>query len=149
MASLLQTRPAPTGAAAVVRTLPARLVAAALSLGVAWIHVKDQGGFPGDKSPHYVGLGYYALEAAGVLTAALLLFARGRALLATWLLAAGVALGPLVGFVLSRGPGLPNYTDDKGVWTEPLALWSVAVEGTLLVLALFVGLWAQRRPGRA
>jgi hypothetical protein len=146
VSTLQPTRPAPTGAAAILRTLPARLAAAALSLGVAWIHVKDQGGFPGDKSPHYVGLGYYALEAAGVLTALLLLFARGRAVLGAWLLAAGVAIGPLVGFVLSRGPGLPDYTDDKGVWTEPLALWSVAVEVSLLLLALVMG--RRTRPQR-
>ena len=148
MSSLVQTRPQQTRTGAAVRALPARMAAAALSLGVAWIHVKDQGGFPGDKSPHYVGLGYYALEATGVLVAALLLFGRGRALLGAWLLAAGVAVGPLVGFVLSRGPGLPNYTDDKGVWTEPLALWSLAVEISLLLLTLAFALRPTRRRHR-
>jgi putative exporter of polyketide antibiotics len=120
-----------------LRSLPARSLAAALSLAVAWIHVQDQGGFPGDKTPGYVGAGYYALEATGVLCAVLLLLAGGSLRVAPlgWLVAAGVALGPLAGCVLSRGPGLPDYSDDKGNWTEPLGLISVGVEVVLLVLA--------------
>ena len=121
-----------------LRSLPARALAAALCLAVAWIHVQDQGGFPGDKTPGYVGVGYYVLEATGVLCAVLLLPAGGRLRIAPlgWLVAAGVALGPLVGFVLSRGPGLPDYSDDKGNWTEPLGLISVGVEMVLLALAV-------------
>lgn len=128
----------------------ARTAAALLCLAVSWIHVQDQGGFPGDKTPHYVGVGYYLLEATGVLCAVLLLAgARPRAARASaypldWLLAAAVALGPLVGFVLSRGPGLPDYSDDRGNWTEPLALISVAVEGALLITAATVLLAATR-----
>jgi peptidoglycan/LPS O-acetylase OafA/YrhL len=110
--------------------------AAVLCLAVAWIHVQDQGGFPGDKTPAYVGIGYYLLELAGIAAAALLLHPRARASRGSWLLAAGVALGPLLGYVLSRGPGLPGYSDDRGNWTEPLGLISLAVEGLLLVLAV-------------
>jgi hypothetical protein len=55
-----------------------------------------------------------------------------------WLLAFGVAAGPLLGYVLSRGPGLPNYLDDRGNWDEPLGLISLAVECALLVLAIAV-----------
>ena len=127
-------------------TLP-RVSAAALCLAVSWIHVQDQGGFPGDKTPGYVGVGYYLLEAAGVLCAVLLLAGyRERINRTGWLLAVGVALGPLVGFVLSRGPGLPDYADDKGNWTEPLGLISVAVEGVLLVAALAFLFTGARRP---
>jgi uncharacterized membrane protein YgdD (TMEM256/DUF423 family) len=116
---------------------PARVAAVLLCLAVAWIHVQDQGGLPGDKSPHYVGVGYYLLEAVGVLCAGLLLLARrGSVGRAGWLLTVGVALGPLLGYVLSRGPGLPGYSDDRGNWTEPLGVASVVVEGVLLVLAL-------------
>ncbi|GAA1220842.1 hypothetical protein GCM10009665_08700 [Kitasatospora nipponensis] len=129
------------------RTAPAasttsRLLAAALCLAVSWIHVQDQGGFPGDKTPHYVGVGYYLLEAAGVLAALLLLAAGGR--VAGWLLAAGVAFGPLLGFVLSRGPGLPGYGDDRGNWTEPLGIAGVAVEAVLLALAVTAFLTASQ-----
>jgi hypothetical protein len=41
-----------------------------------------------------------------------------------------------VGYVLSRGPGLPGYTDDIGNWAEPLGVLSLVVEGVLLLLAL-------------
>ncbi|WP_370146836.1 hypothetical protein [Streptacidiphilus sp. EB129] len=118
-------------------SLAPRLAAAVLCLAVAWIHVQDQGGFPGNKTPTYVGIGYYALEATGVLCA-LALFA-GRSLpsrVLFWLAIAGVALGPLLGYILSRGPGLPDYSDDRGNWTEPLGLVSIAVEVVLLTLAL-------------
>jgi hypothetical protein len=108
--------------------------AAALALGVAYIHVKDQGGFPGDKSPTYIAIGYYLLEAAGLCTAIALLVTR-RHVRTVWALAVGVALGPLLGFVASRGPGLPLYTEDRGNWTEPLGIVSVVVEGALLILA--------------
>ena len=115
-----------------------RLLGAVLALGVAYAHVRDQGGLPGEKGPSYVGLGYYALEVAGLLVAVALLVGVGRHTLKAWLLAAGVALGPLLGFVLSRGPGLPNYSDDKGNWTEQLAMISLMAEALLLVVAVVV-----------
>ncbi|MCQ4080948.1 hypothetical protein NGB36_10135 [Streptomyces sp. RB6PN25] len=121
-----------------VRLLP-RLCAALLCLTVAWIHVQDQGGFPGNRTPRYVGVGYYLLEAAGLLGAVLLIAARpGRVLSEGWLLAAGVGICPLVGYLLSRGPGLPDYSEDRGNWLEPLGLASLAVEGALVILALTV-----------
>lgn len=110
-----------------------RVGAALLCLAVTVIHVVDQGGVPGSKEPRYVGVGYYVLEVAGIVAAALLVWSASRA---GWLLAAGVALGPLVGYVLSRGPGLPDYTDDVGNWGEPLGVVSLIVEGALLLLAL-------------
>lgn len=101
-------------------------------LAVAAIHVIDQGGVPGTKGPEYVQFMYYALEAAGVVSAALLLTNQARL---GWLLSLGVAAGPIVGYVLSRGPGLPDYTDDIGNWTEPLGVTSLLVEGILLIIA--------------
>ena len=115
-----------------------RLGAAALALAVAYVHIKDQGGFPGTKDPGYVGLGYYLLELGGLLVAVALLVGAGRHTRRLWTLALGVAAGPIVGFVLSRGPGLPDYTDDRGNWTEPLALVGLAVELTLLALVVTV-----------
>jgi hypothetical protein len=88
---------------------------------------------PGSKTPTYVGIGYYILEIVGVLTAIWLL---ARPLRAAWFVTIGVAAGPLLGYVLSRGPGLPDYADDKGNWTEPLGLISLVVEGVLLVLSV-------------
>lgn len=115
-----------------------RVLGAALALAVAYIHVKDQGGLLGLKTPTYVGIGYYLLEIAGVVAAVALLLRPGRHTVQAWLLSIGIAVGPVVGFVLSRGPGLPNYVDDKGNWTETLGLVALTVEGLLLVLAVTV-----------
>lgn len=132
-----------TGVPDIAAWMPARVAAAILSLAVVVIHVMDQGGFPGSKDPRYVGIGYYLLEAGGVAAAALLLsrtqYRKG------WFLALGVALGPLVGYVLSRGPGMPSYTDDKGNWTETLGIVSILVEGSLL-LAVLGAAASRRRP---
>lgn len=117
----------------------ARLAGALLCLAVAVIHVKDQGGVTTTRDPRYIGVAYHVLEIAAVVAAALLLVGLVRP---GWLLAAGVAVGPLLGYILSRGPGLPDYSDDIGNWTEPLGLVSLAVEGALLLLS--VPLFVQR-----
>ncbi|MBV9058242.1 MAG: hypothetical protein JO296_14600 [Pseudonocardiales bacterium] len=44
------------------------------------------------------------------------------------MLSLGVAAGPILGYVLSRGPGAPGYTDDIGNWAEPLGVLSLIVE---------------------
>ena len=121
-----------------------RLAAAALCLAVAAIHVIDQGGFPGSKTPAYVADLYYVLEIAGVMAAAALIAGAGRG---GWFLSIGVAAGPFLGYVLSRGPGLPGYTDDVGNWTEPLGLVSLFAEAALFVLATAV-LVRMTRSGR-
>jgi hypothetical protein len=120
--------------------LVARFAGAALALAVAGIHIADQGGFPGSKTPDYVGVGFYLLEGVSVLTAAaLLLPLTSRLSAAAWTTAATfVSAGPLLGYALSRGPGLPDYDDDLGNWTEPLGVVSLVVESALLVLALAV-----------
>jgi hypothetical protein len=110
--------------------------AAALCVVVAVIHLEDQNWFSFEKRPGYVQVGYVLLEITGLVTAWLLL-ARPRAV--AWLLAAGVGAGAFAGYVLSRGPGLPGYTDDKGAWGEPLGVVSLVVEG-LLVLTAFAAL---------
>ena len=119
-------------------SLVARLVGVVACLAVAAIHVIDQGGLPGTKGPEYVQISYYALEVAGVVAAALLLTSRARV---GWWLSLGVAAGPIVGYVLSRGPGMPDYTDDIGNWAEPLGVASLVVEGVLLILAAVALRW--------
>ncbi|MFK0296303.1 hypothetical protein ACIQU6_38330 [Streptomyces sp. NPDC090442] len=114
-------------------TWAARWAGALLCLAVAVIHVVDQGGITTTRDPYYIGVAYHVLEIAAVVAAALLLIGLVRL---GWPLAAGVAVGPLLGYVLSRGPGLPNYSDDIGNWTEPLGLFSLAVEGALLLLSV-------------
>jgi hypothetical protein len=109
-------------------------------LAVTAIHIIDQGGVPGLKEPEYIRVLYYVLEAAGVVAATLLLTRYGKS---GWFLALGVAAGPILGYVLSRGPGLPNY-DDIGNWTEPLGVISLVVEGILLIIAAAVLATARR-----
>jgi hypothetical protein len=126
-------------------TWVARWAGALLSLAVAAIHVVDQGGITVTRDPYYIGVAYHVLEIAAVVTAVLLLIGLVRP---GWLLATGVAAGPLLGYILSRGPGLPDYHDDIGNWTEPLGLVSLAVEGALLLLSvpLFVRGLRRRSP---
>ncbi|MEU7422894.1 hypothetical protein [Streptomyces sp. NPDC040750] len=114
-------------------TWVARWAGSLLCLVVAGIHVVDQGGVTATRDPSYMGIAYHVLEIAAVVAAVLLLLGLVRL---GWLLAVGVALGPLVGYILSRGPGLPGSSDDIGNWTEPLGLVSLAVEGALLLLSV-------------
>jgi hypothetical protein len=119
-----------------------RATAALLCLSVSVIHVIDQGGIPGSKTPSYVGATYYLLEIAGVVAALLLIQSSS---VFGWLLSVGVAAGPIVGYILSRGPGLPNYTDDKGNWNEPIGVVSLIVEGFLFLLSIMPLLAAHKR----
>ncbi|MER6977848.1 hypothetical protein [Streptomyces carpinensis] len=123
-------------------TWAARWAGALLCLVVAAIHVVDQGGITTTRDPYYVGVAYHVLEIAAVVAAVLLLIGLVRP---GWLLAAGVAVGPLLGYILSRGPGLPDYSDDIGNWTEPLGLVSLAVEGALLLLSVPLFVQSLRR----
>lgn len=126
-------------------TWVARWAGAVLALAVAAIHVVDQGGITVTREPYYIGVAYHVLEIAAVVTAVLLLVGLVRP---GWLLAAGVAVGPLLGYILSRGPGLPDYSDDIGNWTEPLGLVSLAVEGALLLLSVPLFMRSLRRRTR-
>lgn len=123
-------------------TWVARWAGALLCLAVAAIHVVDQGGITATRDPFYIGVAYHVLEIAAVIAAVLLLLGFVRP---GWLLAAGVALGPLLGYILSRGPGLPDAGDDVGNWTEPLGLVSLAVEGALFLLSVPLFVRSSRR----
>ena len=111
-----------------------RPIGALLAISVAIIHVVDQGGIPGSKDPAYIGYLYWALEIAAVICAVLLLIPAASG--TGWVLALGVAAGPIVAYVLSRSSGLPNYTDDKGNWSETIGVVSLIVEGLLLIFAI-------------
>jgi hypothetical protein len=122
----------------------ARFVGALLCVQVAVIHVIDQGGVPGTKAPTYVGVGYWVLEILGLVTAAALI--ANRSLRSAWFVAIGVGAGPLIGYILSRGPGLPDYTDDVGNWSEPLGVFSLVAEAILIVLAVTFFIRGLRQP---
>ncbi len=122
----------------------ARFVGALLCVQVAIIHIIDQGGIPGSKAPTYVGVGYWILEVIGIVTAAALITDRSARL--SWFVAIGVGAGPMIGYILSRGPGLPGYHDDMGNWGEPLGVFSLVAEAILLVLAVTFFLRSVRQP---
>lgn len=119
-----------------------RVLGASLCLGVTYVHLDDQDFFSFSKTPTYMQALYVVLEIAAVLTAIALLV---RARRIVWLAAVGLGIGPIVGYLLSRGPGLPHYTDDRGNWSEPLGLISLAVEVALLAVALIALAVARRR----
>lgn len=127
--------------------VPVRVAGAAAALLVSWIHVVDQGGLTSLKHPAYVGVGYWLLELTAVAVAVVLLAGGVRQRLAAWWLALGVAAGPMVGYALSRGPGLPGYTEDRGNWTEQIGVQALLVETALLALAGWV-LWRSQRTRR-
>jgi hypothetical protein len=132
-----------TSVSELVQAWPARVAAAVLALAVSVIHVKDQGGLTALRDPAYLGQGYRLLEIAGVVVALALLVVPS---IPGWVLAGGVAAGPLVGFVLTRTIGLPQATDDIGNWGEPLGVAAVSVEIALLAIVLGVLVpWATAR----
>jgi hypothetical protein len=126
-----------------VKAWPTRVAAATLALAVSFIHVKDQGGLTVLRDPAYLGQGYRLLEIAGVVVALAMLVLPG---IPAWVLAGGVALGPLVGFTLTRTVGLPNATDDIGNWGEASGVAAVSVEIALLAIVLGILVpWATAR----
>lgn len=110
-----------------------RVFGALLALEVTWVHVLGQGGVSALREPGYTGWGYRALEVLGVATAAWLMTGwRGKL---SWLLAAAVATGPLLGYLISRGTAVPDYSDTAGDWFEPLGITAMTAEVALLVVA--------------
>jgi len=99
-------------------------------LGIALIHVLD---LPGklEETP-YLAVGYVALILGCLGVAEWLVRRSSRG---AWLAAGSLAATTLVGFVVNRTVGMPGAMDDIGNWLEPLGLASMAVEGTVLVLA--------------
>ena len=108
-----RARPGPGSArAGAPPELAVRLVSALLALGVASVHVADQGGITAFNSPDWMGWAFRVIEAAGVLTALVLLLPWSA-----WVgWAAGVLLGtgPFLGYVASRSVGVPGDHADIG-----------------------------------
>jgi hypothetical protein len=114
-----------------IREIATRASVAVGLAGIGLIHLLDSIGKYSET--RYLFWMYVALIAGSLLTAGAVLFSRARLPL---LVAAGLAAGALVGFVLSRTTGLPNATGDIGNWTEPLGLASLFVEATVVAAAL-------------
>ena len=57
-----------------------------------------------------------------------------------WLLGVVIAVGSLIGYILSRTVGLPGMEIE--VWLQPMGLLSLAAEGIFLVLVFITKPWA-------
>jgi hypothetical protein len=121
----------PTPAPAPISEAAARILGALGVVGIAIIHILDAPGTFGET--RWIFWAYIALIVAAVPVACLLLqWASPRA----WLLAAGLAAGPFIAYLLSRTVGLPGDSGDVGNWLDSLGMTSLFVEGSLIVLAI-------------
>jgi hypothetical protein len=109
-----------------------RAVGVVLLLGVALIHLLDAVDQVHEHT--YVFVLYLLLMAGSLFVAAILLRTDSKLAWSLVTLAAGLTL---LGFVLSRTSGLPNFRDDIGNWTEPLGLASIFTEGAAVVLGAY------------
>jgi hypothetical protein len=117
---------------------PLRLPAAAAAVVAAAAHLPV---IPDHLSETpYVGWLFVGLSAACVLGAVALVLDDATLV---WTTLGAACAAAVVGFALSRGPGLPAMTDDIGDWTNPLGLISVVAETMVAGLAV-----AALRPGR-
>ena len=82
----------------------------------------------------YLGFGYVLLIAASLVSIVLLAQRDRRG----WVLGGGACLLTIIGFVLTRTTGLPGAMDDKGNWSETIAIWSLVAEGFMVVLSAFM-----------
>jgi hypothetical protein len=122
-----------------------RVVAALLALGIAAVHVADQGGMAAFTSPDWMGWSYRLIEAGGVATALALLLPRPA--WPGW--AAGVLLGaaPFLGYLASRTVGVPGDAGDVGNWGDWVGTVSLFLEAGLFILSISMLLARRRRPG--
>ena len=121
-----------------------RLVAALLALGVAAVHVADQGGITVLNSPAWIGWGYRLIEVGGVLTAVAVLLARPSWL--GWAAGALLGAGPFVAYIASRTVGVPGDPHDVGNWGYWIGTVSLIVEAALVTLSVGMLLALRPRP---
>jgi hypothetical protein len=125
-----------------------RMVGALLALGVAAVHVADQGGVTALTSPHWIGWGYRLIEVGGVLTALVLLLSPlvpvSRAW-AGWAAGALLGAGPFVAYITSRTVGVPGDHGDVGNWGYWVGTVSLLVEAALILLGTGMLLAARQR----
>jgi hypothetical protein len=101
----------------------ATLVAAAGHVPVTATHL--------DEVP-YLGWLFIALALTCVVAAAALVLSDCWV---TWTWSSATTAAALLGYVLSRGPGLPGMDDDIGDWADQLGLISVGGEAMVVLLA--------------
>jgi hypothetical protein len=111
-------------------------------VGIALIHLVE---LP-DTWRESTGLGvmFLVLVIAAIAVAAALVHWDVTPL---WQLSALVALGPIVGYIVTRGADLPFDHDDVGNWLEPSVLVATFIEVTVLALCAYA-LFATKEPAR-
>lgn len=122
-----------------------RAVGALLALAVAVAHVADQGGVTAFTAPDWLGWGYRLTEVGGLLVAAAVLSPRsGRS---GWAAGALLAVGPFVGYLVSRTVGVPGDPGDVGNWSDWLGTLALIIEATLITISvgMVVGISQARR----
>jgi hypothetical protein len=114
-----------------VRDLAWRIAAAVSLAGTGWVHTDLY--LNGYRDIHVVGPSFLVLGSGAFAVAVLLLLSSSFVLR---LLAAGLAVGALFGFLLSRTVGLFGFTE-RGLDPAPQALLSLLFEvGVLAVVAV-------------
>ena len=94
----------------------------------AAIHIID---LPG-KEPTYAAYLYLGLIGAAI---AIAIVNAVRPSVASLSAAAALSIAVIIGFVLTRTVGLPDWTDDIGNWTEALGLASLISETFTVIFA--------------
>jgi hypothetical protein len=122
-------------------------VGAMLALGVAAVHVADQGGVTAFALPDWIGWSYRLIEVGGAASALVLLLSTvaPRTLAgAGWAAGALLGAGPFVAYLLSRSVGVPGDRGDVGHWGYWVGTVSLFIEAALVVLSVSM-LLAHRR----
>ena len=105
-------------------------VGAVALLGVGYVHMLDVRGKLSEVP--YLGVGYILLIVTTVIAAGMIVRGNPKG----WLLGGGAAAATFLGYCLSRTTGLPASTDDIGNWSETLGVWSLFLEGFVVLLAV-------------
>ena len=108
----------------------ARVAGTLMLAAVAIIHVIDTPGTLAETP--LIAYGYFVLIAVALVTAVLLLTTPDRRV---WALAAVVAGGAIVAYVLSRTTGLPTDDGDIGNWNCALGIAALCTETLIVALA--------------
>lgn len=109
----------------------ARLLAVFGMAAIAIIHILDAVGTFADS--RYIFWLYMAIVIGAVPISLLLLHWRSPL---AWLAVMALAVGPLLGYVLTRTVGLPGDSADVGNWLDTLGLASLFAEAGVLGLAM-------------
>jgi hypothetical protein len=120
--------------------LPSLELAGIAGLGaIIAIHAADLAGKVSEVA--YLGFGFLALIVTSFVAIVMLAVGDRRR---GWALAGLTAGATFLGYVVTRATGFPSSHDDLGNWGETLGVWSLLVEGAVVLLSA-AGLRARRR----